>query len=68
MPNWVEPDRNGLLAATPDDWYSALALLRREPARGARLGLAGRAKIQEGYTTDSAVARLAGLFAEITYG
>ena len=64
----VEPDRNGLLAATPDDWYSALALLRREPARGARLGLAGRAKIQEGYTTDSAVARLAGLFAEIAYG
>ena len=68
MPNWVEPDRNGLLAATPDDWYSALALLRREPARGARLGLAGRAKIQEGYTTDSAVTRLAGLFAEIAYG
>jgi len=32
------------------------------------LGLAGRAKIQEGYTTDSAVARLAGLFAEIAYG
>jgi len=61
----VEPDRNGLLAATPDDWYSALASLRREPARAWRLGLAGRAKIQAGYTIESAVARMVDLFAEI---
>ena len=64
----VERDRNGLLAVTPDDWYSALTLLRREPAHGWRLGLVGRAKIQEGYTTESAVARLVSLFAEIACG
>jgi hypothetical protein len=57
----VERDRNGLLAVTPNDWYSALTLLRREPAHGWRLGLVGRAKIQEGYTTESAVARLVSL-------
>jgi glycosyltransferase involved in cell wall biosynthesis len=61
----VEPDRNGLLATTPDDWYSALSLLRREPARGSQMGLAGRGKVQEGYSTQTAVARLADLFADI---
>jgi len=64
----VEPDRNGLLAATADDWYSALALLRREPARGRQLGLAGREKILARYTTDNAVAQLANLFTEIAGG
>ena len=64
----VERDRNGLLAVTPDDWYSALTLLHREPARGWRLGLAGRAKIREGYTTECAVARLVSLFVEIACG
>jgi glycosyltransferase involved in cell wall biosynthesis len=61
----VEPDRNGLLADTADDWYSALALLRREPARGRQLGLAGREKIVGRYTVDNAVTRLADLFTEI---
>jgi hypothetical protein len=50
------------------DWYSALTLLRREPAHGWRLGLVGRAKIREGYTTESAVARLVSLFVEIACG
>jgi glycosyltransferase involved in cell wall biosynthesis len=62
----VEPDRNGLLASTPEDWYSALSLLRREPARAWRMGLAGREKIEAHYTTGNAVARLAALFTELT--
>src|SRR5439155_8603473 len=45
----VEPGINGFLAAGMPDWEEALERLAADPALAARLGAAGRAKVERQY-------------------
>lgn len=62
--------RNGLEAATPAEWESALRRLVSEPSLAAKLGRAGRETIEAGFGYPSQAARwrdfLAGLSASTT--
>ena len=46
----VEPEVNGLLATAPDEWKRALARLAADPELRARLGRAGRRRVEERYS------------------
>jgi glycosyltransferase involved in cell wall biosynthesis len=59
----VRPNENGFLAATAEDWRSAFAWLRYNPALGARLGQSGRRMVERDYS----VAATARLLAEALY-
>lgn len=61
----VEHGVNGFLASTPDEWAQALRALAADPALRARMGAAGRAKVERHYTTDVAAPRLASLLHEV---
>ncbi len=45
----VVPEVTGLLASTPDEWVAALDRLIADPALRARLGRAGRARVEAHY-------------------
>ena len=55
----VEPGVNGYLANSNQEWRSALDALSSAPDRGARLGLAGRRKVETNYCTRVTAPRLA---------
>jgi glycosyltransferase involved in cell wall biosynthesis len=57
----VEPDVTGILAGTPEEWRSALTRLRDDPALRARMGEAGRRRVEAAYSLDLAEPRLRAL-------
>ena len=57
----VEQGVNGFLAETYDDWRSALDMLYAAPELRARLGAAGRRKVETAYCTRVTAPRLANL-------
>lgn len=57
----VEPGVNGFLAESDQDWVRALEELRRDPGLRARLGAAGRRKVEETYSLAVAAPRLLSL-------
>jgi glycosyltransferase involved in cell wall biosynthesis len=46
----IQHGKNGLLAATPDDWSTQLKLLATSPELRAQLGAAGRLTVEEKYS------------------
>ncbi|HET8833280.1 MAG TPA: glycosyltransferase family 4 protein [Gemmatimonadales bacterium] len=60
-PEIVDPGVTGFLAATPDEWRTALARLRDDPALRIRMGEAGRRRLEAGYSLDLAEPRLRAL-------
>jgi glycosyltransferase involved in cell wall biosynthesis len=56
----IRHGENGFLARTPEDWRVSLAALVGDPLLRERLGRAGRATVEEGYSAR----RCAALFAE----
>jgi glycosyltransferase involved in cell wall biosynthesis len=57
----VEHGVNGFLATTDDEWRSALDMLYAAPELRARLGAAGRRKVETAYCTRVTAPRLANL-------
>ena len=49
-PTIIQDDENGLLAATEDEWIDKLTRLLHSPSLRARLGNAGRATVEAGYS------------------
>jgi glycosyltransferase involved in cell wall biosynthesis len=60
-PEIVEPGVTGFLAGTPEEWRSALTRLRDDPALRARMGEAGRRRVEAAYSLDLAEPRLRAL-------
>lgn len=60
-PEIVDPGVTGFLATTPDEWHTALARLRDDPALRVRMGEAGRRRVETGYSLDLAEPRLRAL-------
>lgn len=56
----VEHGVNGFLATTTQEWITALDTLR-DPSLRARMGLAGRAKVERSYALETTAPRLASL-------
>jgi glycosyltransferase involved in cell wall biosynthesis len=50
----------GRLATTPDEWDRALSALAEDVSGRVRMGAAGRARAEQGYSRQSALPRLAG--------
>lgn len=61
----IEPEENGLLAATPDDWVAAIEALHGSVELRRRLGATGRATVEAEYTYPVVAERLAGFLREI---
>ncbi|AWJ85522.1 glycosyl transferase, group 1 (plasmid) [Azospirillum sp. TSH58] len=57
----VEHGVNGFLAETPEEWTSALRRLANDPDLRRRLGVAGRAKVEQHYSLAGTAPRLAEL-------
>lgn len=57
----------GLLAATHDEWVTALVRLLRDPALRRRMGEAARADVLGRYTTEHQAARFAQIIEEIAF-
>ncbi|HYG84885.1 MAG TPA: glycosyltransferase [Azospirillum sp.] len=60
----VDHGVNGFLCETPDEWYQALSMLRRDPGLRRAMGKAGRAKVQRLYTLDKIGQQLVQLLKE----
>jgi glycosyltransferase involved in cell wall biosynthesis len=61
----VRPGENGFLAAADAQWQEDLAALLQDAALRARLGAAGRATVEQGYSLQGAAPRLAALLRDI---
>jgi len=61
----VTHEENGLLAETPAEWKAALLRLAGDPALRARLGAAGRRRVEESCSLAAAGPRLAALLREL---
>lgn len=59
LPYIIEDDVNGCLAATEEEWVEKLALLLIDHALRERLGRAGQKTVQERYSFDAIVSRIA---------
>jgi glycosyltransferase involved in cell wall biosynthesis len=64
----IEPDRNGLLARTLDDWERLLVELADDSDRCTRLGRAGRETVLAHYTVEAVADQLVGLVEEVASG
>jgi glycosyltransferase involved in cell wall biosynthesis len=53
---------NGFLADTPDEWHSHLLTLARDPALRRRMGEAARNDVEERYSLQTQIPRLASIF------
>ena len=62
----VRDGENGFLAETGEDWVAAVATVLADRARAREMGLAGRAQIQERYSTQFAGPHLARLLARLS--
>ena len=54
----VDPGANGFLASDQNDWLAALESLASDPELRARMGLAGRAKMERDFTVQGVLPRL----------
>lgn len=61
----VEDGRNGILAATPAEWSEALVRLIEDPPLRAKLGDAGRDKVETGYSLSVQAPRLVELLRSV---
>lgn len=59
---------HGLLADGPDAWFDALAALHDDPELRARMGRAGRARVESDYSLAAAAPRLARILKEVADG
>lgn len=59
----VQPDFNGYLAASVDEWVDALSRLTRDPLLRARLGANARATIEQRFSSRTSAAK----FAEVVH-
>ena len=57
----VEHGVTGFLAESTQDWQQALAFLRENPVKRREMGLAGRAKMERGYSLKATAPKLADL-------
>lgn len=64
----VDHGVNGFLAATPEDWRSAIATLAADPGLRTRMGRAGRKKVEEQYSLQTWGPRVARMIREIAVG
>lgn len=64
----VTPGENGLLATSEDEWVAALLRLAGDAALRARLGLAGRARVERDYSLAVCARRWALLLDELAGG
>lgn len=64
-PELVEPEGDGLLATTPEEWTEALGRLARDPELRLRMGQKGREKVEQFYCLQVTAPRLAALFREL---
>jgi glycosyltransferase involved in cell wall biosynthesis len=64
----VEPGVNGLLAKTPADWVHALRTLKSSPDLRARMGQAGRAKVEAEYCLQVTAPKLLALLGSAAQG
>lgn len=55
----------GLLAATTQEWLTALRLLRDQPARRTEMGQAGRERVMRHYSLENTLPVLAGLIRDV---
>jgi glycosyltransferase involved in cell wall biosynthesis len=55
----VKPNKNGLIASTPDEWNDALLRLAASPSLRAHLGANARRTIKSDYSAPKSVARFA---------
>jgi glycosyltransferase involved in cell wall biosynthesis len=61
----VEHDRNGLLAATPQEWVACLDILLADEELRRTLGKAARRTVEERYSAAVTVPKIARLFKEV---
>ena len=64
----IRDGENGFSPGTVGGWISALQLLAGDPALRARIGAAGRATVEEGYTLSVTAPRLAGILRAVAAG
>jgi glycosyltransferase involved in cell wall biosynthesis len=60
----VEPEINGFLATSPEEWTEALRQLADDPGLRARMGEAGRAKVEREFSTRANAPKLAKVLAD----
>jgi glycosyltransferase involved in cell wall biosynthesis len=65
-PAIVEPGVTGMLVSGPEDWSAALTRLRDDPALRARMGEAGRRRLEARFNLDHAAGRLRALLESAT--
>lgn len=61
-PTLIQDDENGLLAATDDEWIEKLTRLLHSPSLRERLGQAGRATVEAGYSMSLHAPRVCQIF------
>jgi glycosyltransferase involved in cell wall biosynthesis len=61
----IEHGRNGLLATSEEDWVDTLTELLRSPDLRDRLGQAGRATVETGYSAEGQAPRMAALIRSV---
>jgi len=67
-PEIVEAGVSGFLASTPEEWQAALSRLRDEPGLAARMGEAGRQRVEARYSIEIAEPRLRSLLQSAVRG
>jgi glycosyltransferase involved in cell wall biosynthesis len=58
----IDPEKNGFLCNTEDEWFDKLRLLIKEPDLRYLMGVNGRAKVEEAYSVKSNKENFLGLF------
>jgi len=61
----IEHGRNGLLAATMEEWLESLRALIRDPGLRHRLGTAGRRTVEERYSMRTSAAKFESVVREV---
>ena len=61
----IDDGENGLLASTDDEWVQRLAELLASPEERARLGAAGRQRVEEGFDGAQVARQVAAIFHDV---